>query len=268
MSEFLLQKYKPIAEALLRRHHLCVDDDTRDMLAKNIMHDRELPASGVASGNSPIPALRVALTHAEKLLQYNDKPPARIESVSLRSQKLAEALRANGLVSWELALARPKFNPRKLLNQLDRGEPKRSELRRLLATLAAIDPENRRWKTGRPWAPFTRIVRGGCIAWLGAGRPIRPKWNTDSEVLSGPFAEFVRDLIACSNGSHELIRIMENERPKYSRSSPERKPRGDALKVSDTALRDAIREFRKWCKKNKQNFGPFSLDQDSFLSLP
>lgn len=261
MSEYLLQRYRPVANELLTRHGLAVDDDTSHMLATTIMHNRINPAPTSTRKHSPMPALRVALTHAKALLRYADNPPSRSSSVTLRARKLASALRDNDLVGMELVLTEPSFNPLQLLDALDASKADRPELLQLLATLEVATAES--WKAGRPWAAFTTVIRAGCITWQRAGKQIQPHWNVDEEAISGAFPDFVRDLIACCNGTHELVRALWSEQPRPVPEGcvdPRPVPKGDALAVGDMALRDAIRAYLEWCKVNEQKIEPFSLD--------
>lgn len=280
MSEHLLQWYRPVADALLSWHGLSVGDNTRHMLATTIMHNRVLSRPD-RHKRSPRADLIKVRTHAAKLLEYAEHPPARRSSLTLRHHKLAEALRSDGpLLGIHLIFTHPAFDPTRLLHALDDGsaiDPK--ELRRLLRTLDAIEgqrvkerdearrQDKRTRGIGRPWAAVTTIVRAGCVAWQRAGGHIQSQWSVDEETLSGALPTFLRDLIACCNGTHEFVRTMWNEQPRrvprgYVDLKPT--PKGDGLTISDLALRDAIRGYREWCRVNKQKIEPFSLDLRHF----
>lgn len=252
MSEYLLQRYRPIADAILTTHELIVDNETRDKLAKTIMFNRVLPLEAVARKYTAGPALKKAKTHAEALLKHAIAPPTRPESIEIRSQRLAAALRDNELVGLELVLAKPSFNPLKLLVALDKGNAKPTELRRLVATLNTIQPG----KVGRPRAGLTNVVRCGCIAWKSAGHEVQSNWNVDSETLSGALPDFLRDLIACCSGKHELIVSMERTRQNGTGIGLVRNKlghKGDMLATRDMALRDAISAYRASCKLTSKN---------------
>lgn len=262
MSEYLMQWYRPIVDALLDRYGLSVDDGIRHMLASTIMHNRANPCPASVRKHSPMPALQKALTHVKALLQYADKPPSRASSLVLRARKLAEALRENALVGMELVLTKPSFNPLPLLDALDAGNAERIELLRLLATLEVAT--GKAWKVGRPWAAFTVVIRAGCITWQRAGKRVQSRWSVDEETLSGELPDFLRDLIACCNGTHELVRSLWTERlrlmARRGHADPRQAPKGDSLAVSDMAIRDAIRAYQAWCRAGAQKIEPFSLD--------
>jgi len=251
VSEYLLLLYRPIADAILREHKLVVDEEMRDAMAKTILLNRTLPVETATGSRSPMPTLGVAKTHTKALLKYASSASANPSSIEKRSSKLAAALRANELVGITLVLAKPSFDPSCLLRDLDAGKAKRGSLRRLLNTLEALPP----WQIGRLWANFTPIVRCGCLAWLRAGRTIQSSWNMEEGTISGALPDFLFDLIDCCNGKHDLVGGMERI---HRYRAPLGHPRlgsprkGDKLKVSNMALRDAIRAYRKWFKAHEE----------------
>jgi hypothetical protein len=244
MSEYLTLKYRPIADALLAKHRLSASSETRDMLAKAIMVERTLPAGFGLRKYSPLPALRSALTNARALLRFAGKPPSRHVSISTRCAKLAAALRDSELVGLTLMLAEPNFDSLDLLDALDLGIPNAHELRSLIKTLEALDPENLRWIVGRPLGLTTPIIRHGCVAWSRARRVEKYSWNDVNECLSGPLPNFLRDLIACCNGTHVLVQKAPQSAPK-GHSLPDVIKRGDGLVMTDAALRHAIDRCEK-----------------------
>jgi hypothetical protein len=254
VSEYFLRKYRPVADALLAAHGLTVPDATRDMLADAMTHNRELPRreSESRGGHSALPALRAARTHASKLIEYADHPPARKASVPLHCAKLASAIRSNeSLVGINLVLADPPIDPNALLDALDSGSFDVDVLRELVRVADAVEAES--GGVGRPWAAHTTIIRSGCIAWERAGRVVTCSWNRKSGAnngkLTGPLPAFLRDLIACCDGTHEFTKAKPRRVPAGYRA-PGPIPKGNMLRerVPDYVLRDGIYAWRKWSK--------------------
>lgn len=253
MSEYFLRKYRPVADALLAAHGLTVPDATRDMLANTICHERELPASSNRK-RSPRADLDKVKAHAMKLMEYAARPPSRTSSVALRRSKLAQALRSDSpLLVIHLICARPAFDPARLLDGLDGGDAvDTAELRKLLRTLAALERQSGP-RAGRPWAAHTTIIRSGCIAWERAGWVVTCSWNRKSGAnngkLTGPLPAFLRDLIACCDGTHEFTKAKPRRVPAGYRD-PGPIPKGNMLRerVPDYVLRDGIYAWRKWSK--------------------
>jgi hypothetical protein len=253
VSESFLQEYRPIADALLHAHGLSVPDMTRDMLADVIANSRELPEPKTNGSHSELPALRTARTHAAKLIEYAKQPPARAASVLLRCRKLAQALCDSDVAVMALSLAGIETAP--LLASLDAGDVTTAKLRRLVKSIDKIDAKHKDAKhkngIGRPWAAHTRIIRAGCIAWERGGNVIGYQWDDDAKKLCGSLPKFLRALVACCDGTHELVTAKSRVLVGYR--DPRPVPQGNGLRkhVSDLALRDGIRAWQKWCAKSR-----------------
>lgn len=270
MSLWFQQRYRHVADALLSAHGLRVPTATRNNVASIIAQYRGLPKpEGRPRGSrSALPALRVARTHARRLIEYASHPPVRKTSEPLRCAKLAQAIRRNeALTGLNLVLA--GIDVRALLDGLDTGHCDRLVLRRLVKMVDTLEAEPR--SIGRPWAPHRVIVNTACIAWERAGRRIGYRWHPDDGKLSGPLPDFLRELIACCSGTHAMIEEMEN--PKEKDGQPLRRaPRGYAdprptsqgnvlrKRTPDSALRDAIRAWQKWRRKSPKISNLFLLD--------
>ena len=240
MSEYLLAKYRPVADALLVDHGLVVPPTTRDMLAKCVMHARELPESATPRVQTPLPALRKARRHAVALLRYSTRPPSRLRSIAHRCAELACALNSDALVKLALHHADTRFRLDPLLAVLHETTIDTPRLRALMHAIDVCEQQQR--TVGRPRSRATYIVRAGCLAWGMAGATSSFTWNSVSDALSGPLPAFLRALISCCNGSHTLTK--SGRSPRRSVSSPKRM-RGDAIRLSDSTLRAAILACKK-----------------------
>lgn len=240
MSEYFLAKYQPIADALLSLHGMSVDDDARDMLADTITKNRELPRNDSNETHSPIPAARKARKHARKLLEYARRPPRSKTSVPTRCASLRTALLSAGILAVDMGVRRAgaQFDYGALLDSLETQRIDEAQLAELVMVLDAVIADPKGWqKVGRPWGLAKPVVRGGCMAWRIAGhRRLSYRWDDGGGKVIGPLPQFLRSLIACCNGTHELIRNIPRERQKLP------KPRGDGLHLSDESLKLAIIE--------------------------
>lgn len=251
MSEYLLGKYLPVADALLAAHGLAVPDTSRHMLATCIMHNRELspPKPRPPGSRSALPALRIARAHARKLIDYATHPPTREASITLRCVKLADAIRSNEpLVRLELVLADPPIDSNALLDELAAGRFDVDVLRRVVEL--ADERECDHGGIGRPWATHTSVIRAGCIAWRRAGRTNDARWIMDKDRLAGALPDFVRDLIACCDGTHTLTAVNPRRAPIGYRDLA-LPARGDALRqrTPDRVIRDGIRAWDAWLRE-------------------
>jgi hypothetical protein len=229
---------------------------TRDMIAKTIVVSRELPKSAPKppGSRSALPALRVARTHAAKLIEYLSRPPTRKSSVSLRCAKLAAAIRESDIAP--LTLAVEDIDPNALLDELESGRIDVDTLRGLIRVADAA--ESASGGMGRPWAAHTTIIRAGCIAWERAGQKISYGWHDDRDALTGALPDFLRDLLACCNGTHSLTKTPPRRLPiGYSATTPT--PRGDVLRrrVPDQVIRDGIRAWQRWSNAHPAKSGTF-----------
>ena len=247
MSEYLLQEYRPIVNSLLTKHRLSVPDETCDMLAKTIMYLHRVPRSERREPYSPVAALTKATKHVRALLRYAEKPSTHKDSVPKRCASLHAALLSSGMLVFELGVAqveRDEFEYAALLDSLEAGHPDVSSLAMLLDSLNSIQSNQGDWqKVGRPWGSAKRVVRDGCIAWWSAGRTDSFTWNDDREELLGPMPDFLRDLIACCNGTHELmVQYKRTHRPELPKGYEFKWPKskGDSLRVTDKSLQMAI----------------------------
>lgn len=257
MSEYLLRKYRPVADALLAAHGLTVPDATRDNLAGTVMRFREVPAQRRAPGDrSSLDALKVARTHARKLIEYATKPPARANSVALRCDKLAAAIGGSDLAALELGIS--GVNPSALLDDLAARKIDPAALDRLIACADAREAGGSR--IGRPWALATYVIREGCIVWARAGRTGDAHWIMDDERLVGPQAAFMRDLITCCDGTHDLVQELVR-RAQLGRGAPHPEPQGNALRrrVSDLNIRDGIAAWERWLQSARRKNPDLSL---------
>ena len=264
MSEYFIRKYSPVVDALLVMHDLTLPDEThdrtRDMLADAISKYRELPQPEPMprGSRSAMPALRIARTHAKKLIQYADHSPARKSSLQLRRTRLAVALRSNELgVGWDLVHA--GIDPKTLLDALDEGDVDTGTLRRLVQVVN--DVEEQPGGIGRPWAQRTYVVRDGCIAWERAGRPIEFRWNSsrgDGGELTGALPDFLRDLVSCCAGTHPSVKENPRRVP-IGYNDPRPVPKGNALRrrTSDRMLHDDICAWQAWRNAHPAKSGTF-----------
>ncbi len=250
MSEYLLARYRPIADALLEKHSLHVDDATSHALTTAIMHSRVLPATEKGTqAHSPVSAAAKALTHARKLLEYAATPPKRKDSISKRCRSLHAALLGNSPLALGLGVRmegianRPDYG--QLLDNLEAGSVDVAALSVLIEPLNAIVAESHGWqRVGRPWGLGKRIVRMGCIVWRRSGNArLNYQWNDDSGKLIGRMPNFLRDLIACCNGRFSAIAELERQRNQippagYATSRPI--PQGNRLRLSDASLKAAV----------------------------
>ena len=104
------------------------------------------------------------------------------------------------------------------------------------------------WR-GAPPKLETRIVKDGWLAWNAARRG----WNeyymhSGTRKLTGPLADFLRDLIACCNGTHEWVAKPARYVPKYAPPPPARL--GNGLTMKDEALHTAIQKQEAFYRKN------------------
>lgn len=262
MSEYFIQKYGPVADALLVTHGLRLPDETRDMtrgmLADTIGKYRELPQPEpkLRGSRSATPALRIARTHAKKLIEYAYHPPTRKTSMQIRRTKLAAALRSNEVrVGLDLVLA--GIDPTALLVALDKGDVDTETLRRLVQVVNDVEKEP--GGIGRPWGQRNYVVRGGCIAWERAGCRIGYQWNDVDSTLTGKLSAFLRDLVACCAGTHPFVKEKPRRVPiGCTDSFPV--PKGNALRgrAGDRMLRDDILAWRAWRKAHPAKNGTFS----------
>lgn len=107
---------------------------------------------------------------------------------------------------------------------------------------------NKDWRGAPPPKLITRIVKEGGLAWNAAGRG----WNeyymhSGTEKLTGPLADFLRDLIACCNGTHEWVAKPARYMPKYAPPPPARL--GDGLTMTAEALVKAIKRQEAFYRK-------------------
>lgn len=243
MSEYLLAKYRPVADGLLAAHGLSIGSDARDMLAGTIMQSRETSDEKDAA-SAPTKSLQAAKVHARALLAYaTTKPPTRPDSIRTRSAKLRAAL-LNRLVAVVLALADDdgtSLNLAELADSLERGDPNAQSLSVLLGRLDRVQLGPTDWqRSGRPWGRAKLIVRAGCIAWKYAGQSGSYSWREAEEVIAGPLPRFLRDLIDCCRGKHVLVSCLE-----VSSTRTHRKPPGRGLRISDKSLQLAIMDCKK-----------------------
>lgn len=246
MSEYLLAKYRPVADRLLAIHGMSVDASTHHMLATDIMHARELERDTEPRSHSPLPAANKALTHARKLIQYAESPPRRKGSVPNRCRKLRAALLEDSplpcCLGMHLANKKLLLDLGELLDSLEAGGVDRETLTMLANALNAITTGPSDWQSvGRPWGLAKPIIRGGCMAWTIAGnRRLTYRWDDGEGALTGSLPDFLRDLLACCAGTHALMQEMEQRRKPASTKAVVPIPRGDGLHLSDASLKLAI----------------------------
>lgn len=239
VSEYLRARYQPIADDLLRQHGLSVDQQARDMLAGTIMHARTLPRDDPPRQHSPISNADSALRHARKLLQYAQTPPRRKESIPTRCESLLAALLEESplpvALGIRLASSGAPLDYGALLDTLEARRIDVTAVSVLVDTLEAVTADREGWRrVGRPHGQAWAIVRAGCMVWRIAGRPrLGYRWNDVERSLTGVLPDFLRGLLACCNGTHELVRAMPSER--LRRSS-----KGNGLRLSDSSLKLAL----------------------------
>ncbi len=185
--------YKSLVRKLLSKHGLRVPESTADMLTRTVTSCRR---GWKPNARQAVTRQRLggALTHAEALIRYTKKAPARAESTQTRSESLRDALNSLDAVVW-LGVAVPRIDVPSLLDRLDTGSLEYDELTRLAQaitrTLSVDDGP-----TGRPMERSTAVVRAGCIAWFRAHR--KDSYNTwSSDFSTGPLPRFLRDLLNC-----------------------------------------------------------------------
>lgn len=242
------RRYLPAVDELVKRHRLEAPEWVRAMLARRVAHSREVPITEGIETRSPIPALRKAKTHSVALLGYAQRPPAREGSVTGRCAKLRDAL-LNDLVAMEFACLDEgtAVEYGQLLDALESGHVDAPELGKWLTRIDGILERNDDWgRLGRPSGLARRVLWDGCIAWRAAGRG--PEYYQVSEYgkerLTGPLPDFLRALIACCDGTHELVKRPPRRAPKgYLR--PARL--GDGLKPTETLMHQYLVQF--WRKQ-------------------
>lgn len=220
MSEYLCSRYRPIAEELVKSHALDVPAATVDMLATTITNCRTLePQPKKEKGKEPTPRERLekARTHTRMLLKYTKRRPSHAESIKGWSEKLLAALDDFTPIVW-LAIESPPIDVPWLIDWLKSGvrskdelTKHKDELTRLASGLNSILSRKSK-STGRPTETLARIVSGGCVAWLNSGRTDTPYEKHWSGELSGPLPPFIRELLACCDGTDERVRRIERIR--------------------------------------------------------
>ncbi|MHA6203279.1 hypothetical protein ACXU4B_02505 [Dyella soli] len=247
MSEYLLARYRPIANALLAKHQLEVDESTRDTLAMSIMHNRVLSTDEAAPNQSPVPAAKKALGHARALLKYAAKPPRRKDSIPKRRAKLLAILLDSDLLAFVLGIQETTDMStdgyRSLLDSLEIESIDTPILAKIAQKLEAITVAPNDWQSvGRPWGLTKKLVRCGCMAWWRAGNPqLGHGWDESNQALTGALPDFLRDLLTCCNGTSPLIAQSGLPAPKGYAFKPTL-PRGNGLRLSDASLKMAIIE--------------------------
>lgn len=255
MSQYFLRLYLPVADALLNAHGLDVPESIRAVLATEISKNRELPApEPVTPGSrSATPHLRKMRTHAKKLIEYSGRPPTRRSSVDGHWAKLNGALQGNELLVG-LSLVMAGLN-QEVLDAVSAREATEVMLQQLVDTIDKLESESA-GGIGRPRSSHSSIIWAGCTAWERAGRSIDDcHWKITDESLTGGLPDFLRDLVGCCDGSHQLVRAMNRIiRVPEGFSNPFPSPKkGDALRgrIRDLTLRDGIRAWVKWCNANQ-----------------
>lgn len=195
------------------------------------MRYRELPPrskEGAGGRRTPRARLRIALTHARKLLEYAGRRQQRSDRIRNRKAKLHGALNNLDVMIW-LAIATPRADVRELLAHLGRDALDTGKLATLVQALDAARAGSGR--SGRPIAQAIKVLRGGSVAWLRAGRKDSYRWNDVEGRLTGALPVFIRDLFACCDGSHALVRSLDRVGRKRER----------ALTMKDAALHSALK---------------------------
>lgn len=187
-------QYRPVADDLLSKHKLTVDDSTRDMLAEFIMHARKNAATNGAY--SPAPIAEKALGQTHKLRRYLDQPPTRKSSLPNWRGKLHETIGKDWHLYFHLAVEMGAGRIAGIVDALESGTIDADSLDALIEALDATIRKD--WKgVGRPGSIAKKAVRTGCIVWIRAGHPEWSyTWNNYSERPEGALADFLRDLMA------------------------------------------------------------------------
>ena len=209
MSEYLLQTYRPVADALLLRHALQVSTEARDTLAKTILRARVLPPDQKTGATRETIALRSALKHALGVQRQIETPSVRADRILARRIKLADAL-SRPLIQFSLGVA--GIDPL-LVAKLRCSETMAVDVQGLIAALRAM-LNQRESKTadggakgGRPEAYSTRIISTGMFVWKLAGREGNEYvWRSDLEELTGALPAFLRELMASCRGGVKHMR--------------------------------------------------------------
>lgn len=213
--------------ALLRKHKLKnVPQSTAEMLVKTIVKSHRLkPRPKKTKGKEPSPRerLKVARTHATKLLKYANTGASHANSIAKQSDWLSSALDHWDAVIW-LALANPPVDVPELLNKPVHGS---DALIGLVRSLDAALSTNNGTRTGRPVEKVTLIVRAGCIAWIRAGRKRGYRWDQVAAAVVGPLPRFIRDLLS-------LCAVASSNR---------------RLRPTDAALHSALKVAIPYCKR-------------------
>ena len=185
-----------------------VPQGTAEMLVKTIVKSHRLnPKTKKMKAKEPSPRerLKVARTHATKLLKYANTGSSHPNSIAKRSDRLYLALDHLDAVIW-LALAYPSVDVPEVLNKpvLDSDE-----LTDLIRSIDAALSTNNGARTGRPVEKVCRIVRAGCIAWIRAGRKRGYRWDDAAAGLVGPLPELIRDLFSLCAGPQNTIHLTD-----------------------------------------------------------
>lgn len=175
-------------------HYLHTLDETARMNAAADARRRRNAGSNETLG-WPQESRTAARAHATALLKYatGELLPRDAETPRRRRRQLAALL--NQLYAT-VALTAAGFNPRPLVDALQRGRPRQGDLKALDAAIAAMPPAKR---TGRPNAAYVRLIRGTALAWLDCGRSesfgggLTVTAAGESQ-LTSPFALLLRDV--------------------------------------------------------------------------
>lgn len=253
---YLGKRYVPVADRLLKAHHLKVPQWARAMIATRIATLRELPAGTEGRPQSPIPALKSARKHLARLREYTTLPPAKKSSVATRCTRLRRSLLSGGgLLALVLAeetvaedatiLEGDKADLGKLLDELEAGSVDAAELKKWGERIEKILSRHEDWRLGQPQPLIRRVVKDGCIAWNAAGRKrsdYSHRFIGGKEKVDGPLPKFLEDLINLCNGTHEWVKKPPRRIPEgYPSAAVPR--RGNGLKWSDTAVYQAILDY-------------------------
>jgi hypothetical protein len=169
---------------------------------------------------------------------------AQREKILADSQRLIDEVDAGrAATSWKAEYDRLNDEYSKLCERLEDDWEGASELRVWLArierVLARDEDSNEQWLGSWP-SPSRRVVEDGWLAWNAAGRRWSEYYMSPiTGKLTGPLPDFLRDLIACCNGTHDWVAKPPRRVPQYFQWTEPAKM-GDALRMADAALFKAI----------------------------
>lgn len=206
--------YRPITNALLEKHMLCVPDTTVEMLANTVRKSVVLGPRRAPKGDSdptPRERLRRARQAAQRLLSYATERVSHSTSIATQCKKLRDAINHPTMFVWvPVSVSNIPELLEKLSPLLDAkvaaaaAKPILQAVTGELTALVHFVAENEKQQgstTGRPKDWPGTVIRGACIAWLRSGRDAEfaAQKGTSGQrqrARADALGNFIRDLLA------------------------------------------------------------------------